>query len=94
MLRELRERKVGAEVAQRTVDRIYAKVDETELIASFLAGKSRRAPLPEALEDPKILASACHCFGRVSSSSSTIGALKRIAKKQDLLGTAEPPEEL
>jgi regulatory protein len=95
VLRELRERKVSAEVAQRTVDRVYAKVDETELIASFLRRKVKtKAPLPEALEDPKILASAYRKLLRAGfSSSNAIGALKRIAKKQDLLDGFEPPAE-
>src|SRR5260370_31737762 len=35
VLRDLRERKVSAGLAQSTVHRLYEKVDETELIASF-----------------------------------------------------------
>ena len=96
VLRELRERKVSAEVAKSTVDRVYAKVDEMELIVSFLRRKVKtKAPLAEALEDPKILASAYRKLLRAGfSSSNAIGALKRIAKRQDLLDGFEPPAEI
>ena len=95
VLRDLRERKVSAAVAQRTVDRLYGKLDEMELIADFIRRKIKtQAPLPEALEDPKILTSAYRKLLRAGfSSSNAIGALKRIAKKQDLLDDFEPPEE-
>jgi regulatory protein len=95
VLRDLRERKVSAGLAQRTVERVYGKVDEMELIASFIRRKVRtKDPLPEALEDPKILASAYRKLLRAGfSSPNIIRALKRIAKRQDLLDGFEPPEE-
>jgi regulatory protein len=95
VLRDLRERKVSAGLAQRTVERVYGKVDEMELIASFIRRKVKtKAPLPEALEDPKILASAYRKLIRAGfSSSNVLQALKRIVKKQDLLDGFEPPEE-
>src|SRR5579859_4752665 len=47
VLRDLRERKVSAAVAQRTVDRLYGKLDEMELIANFIRRKIKtQAPLP------------------------------------------------
>jgi regulatory protein len=95
VLRDLRERRVSPELAQRTVDRVYKEVDEMELIASFIRRKVRtKAPLPEALEDPKILASAYRKLIRAGfGSSNVIRALKRIAKRQDLLDGFEPEEE-
>jgi regulatory protein len=95
VLRDLRERRVSPALAQRTVDRVYKEVDETELIASFIRRKVRtKEPLPEALEDPKILASAYRKLIRAGfGSSNVIRALKRIAKKQDLLDGFEPAEE-
>lgn len=95
VLRDLRERKVSAGLAQRTVDRLYGKLDEMDLIASFIRRKIRtQAPLPEALEDPKILTSAYKKLIRAGfSSSNALQALKRIAKRQDLLDGFEPPEE-
>jgi regulatory protein len=96
VLRDLRERKVSAGLAQRTVHHLYGKLDEMELIANFIRRKVRtKAPLPEALEDPRILASVYRKLLRAGfSSSNAIGVLKRIAKKQDLLDGFEPPEEL
>jgi regulatory protein len=95
VLRDLRLRKVSAGLAERTVDRVYGKVDEMELIASFIRRKVKtKEPLPEALEDPKTLASAYRKLIRAGfSSSNVIKALKRIAKKQDLLDAFEPPED-
>ena len=96
VLRDLRARKVSAGLAERTVNRVYEKTDEMELIASFIGRKvNTKAPLPEALEDPKTLASAYRKLIRAGFSfSNVITALKRIAKKQDLLDAFEPQDEL
>jgi regulatory protein len=95
VIRDLRARKVSSGLVERTVDRVYGKVDEMELIANFIQRKVKtKAPLPEALEDPKTLASAYRKLIRAGfSSSNVIKALKRIAKKQDLLDGFEPSEE-
>ena len=95
VLRDLRERRVSPALAQRTVDRVYKEVDEKELIADFIRRKVRtKEPLAEALEDPKILASAYRKLIRAGfSSSNVIQALKRIAKRQDLLDGFEAAEE-
>jgi regulatory protein len=95
VLRDLRARKVSAGLAERTVKRVYEKVDEMDLIASFIRRKIKtKEPLPEALEDPKILASTYRKLIRAGfSSSNVIRALKQIAKEQDLLDAFEPPEE-
>jgi regulatory protein len=95
VLRDLRQRKVSSGLAERTVNSLYGKVDEMELIASFIRRKVRtKLPLPEALEDPKTLASAYRKLIRAGfSSSNVIGALKRIAKEGNLLDGFEPPEE-
>lgn len=96
VLRDLRDRKVSVGLAQSTVNRLYGKLDETELIANFIRRKIKtKEPLPEALEDPRILGNVYRKLLRAGfSSSKAIGALKRIAKKQDLLDDFEPPEEL
>ena len=95
VLRDLRARKVSADLAGNAVARIYEKVDEMKLIDSFIRRKVRtKAPLPEALEDPKQLASAYRKLIRAGfNASNVIRALKRIAKRQDLLDGFEPPEE-
>ena len=95
VLRDLRERKVSSGLAERTVQRVYKEVDEMALIASFISRRIHtKTPLPEALEDPKILASAYRKLIRAGfSGSNVIQSLKRIAKKRDLLEGFEPPEE-
>jgi len=95
VLIDLRQRKVSPALAQRTVERVYKDVDEMELIASFVHRKVHtKAPLAEALEDPKTLASVYRRLIRAGfSASNVIQSLKRIAKKQDLLEGFEPPEE-
>ena len=95
VLRDLRQRKVSAGLAEGAVDNIYRNVDEVEMIDSFIRRKFRpKTPLPEALEDPKQLASAYRRLIRAGfSSSNVIQALKRIAKGGELLEGFEPPEE-
>ena len=88
-------RDLSAGLAEGAVDNIYRNVDEVELIDSFIRRKFRpKTPLPEALEDPKQLASAYRRLIRAGfSSSNVIQALKRIAKGGELLEGFEPPEE-
>ena len=66
------------------------------MIDSFIRRKVRTSkPLPEALEDPKQLASAYRKLIRAGfGSSNVILALKRIAKGHALLENFEPPEEV
>jgi len=95
VLRDLRERKVSSELAEVAVAKIYGNVDEKELIGNFIRRKIHtKKPLAEALEDPKELASAYRKLIRAGfTGSAAIQALKRIAKRQDLLDAFEPPEE-
>src|SRR5450432_4590822 len=81
VLRDLRRRKISGEVAERTVERVYGEVDEMELLLDFIRRKVRtKLPLPEALEDPKTLASAYSKLIRAGfRSSNVLSALKRIA---------------
>ena len=95
VLRDLRERKVSSDLAERVVAQAYQGVDEMELIDAFIRRKIHtKAPLAEALDDPKQLASAYRRLIRAGfSTGAVIRALKRIAKSQDLLDTFEPPEQ-
>jgi len=87
VLRDLRQRSVSGGIAEGAVNRIYQSVNEMELIDSFIRRKFHsKTPLPEALEDPRQLASAYRRLIRAGfSSSNVIQALKRISKRQDLL---------
>jgi regulatory protein len=95
VLRDLRERKVSSGLAEQTVRQVYQGVDEMQLIGEFIARRIRTAqPLSEALNDPRELASAYRKLIRAGfSSGNVIRALKRIAGRQDLLDSFEPPEE-
>ena len=95
VLRDLRQRAVAAPLAEQAIGRIYAQVDEMKLIDTFIRRKIHtKEPLAEALSDPKKLASAYRKLIRAGfGSSNVIRALKRIASRQDLLDSFEPPEE-
>jgi regulatory protein len=95
VLRDLRQRAVASPLAEQAVGQIYREVDEMELIASFISRKVHtKEPLADALNDPKQLASAYRKLVRAGfTSSNVIRALKRIASRQDLLDSFEPPEE-
>ncbi len=95
VMQDLRQRKVGAELAERTIDRVYGEIDEMELLLDFIYRKIRtKLPLPEALADPKVLATAYRKLIRAGFRSSNILlALKRIAKNQELLDGIEPPDD-
>ena len=95
VLRDLRQRKVSSGLAEGAVTHIYQNVDEMQLIEAFIRRKFHpKTPLPEALQDPRQLASAYRKLIRAGfSSSNVIQALKRISKTHDLLDAFEPPEE-
>ena len=86
---------VAAPLAEQAVGRIYAQVDEMKLIDTFIRRKIHtKEPLAEALSDPKKLASAYRKLIRAGfTSGNVIRALKRIASRQDLLDSFEPPEQ-
>ena len=96
VLRDLRQRKISAAVAERTVDQVYRGIDEMALIGEFIRRKIHtKAPIAEALEDPKELASAYRKLIRAGfRPSNVVLALKRIARNQDLLDGFELPEEV
>ncbi len=90
VLRDLRGHHVAPAVAERTVNKLYAKVNEEELIEDFLRRKYHAALLP----DEKSLAAAYRRLFRAGfSSGAIIRVLKRFAKDPSLLDTFEPPEE-
>jgi regulatory protein len=94
VLQDLRQRKVSPELAERTVDRVYGEIDEMKLILDYIHRKVRtKLPLPEALEDPKTLASAYRKLMRAGfRSSNVLLALKRIARNHELLDEFDPPD--
>jgi regulatory protein len=89
VLRELRERKLSAPVAERAVAQAYEGVDESELIAAYIR---RRIRTP--IRGEKELASAYRKLIRAGfRPSNAIRALKSAAAEPEALDGFEPPEE-
>lgn len=78
VLRDLRQRRVSAPLAEKAVSELYAEADESELIAQYLARKYRNKNLKELLQDPKQLASAFRKLRAAGfSSARSLAVLKR-----------------
>jgi regulatory protein len=80
VLRDLRARRVAPAVAEQTVNRVYAGVDEDELINDYLRRKLRIDERPHLLAQDKALASAFRRLLRAGfSRGGSLRALKRYA---------------
>ncbi|MCL4402498.1 MAG: recombination regulator RecX [Acidobacteria bacterium] len=94
VLRDLRQRQVAPAMAARTVEGLYANVDEEKLIEDLLRRKYRGAPREDLFQDEKSLAAAYRRLLHAGfSTGNVIRVLKRFAKDPDLLDRFEPPEE-
>jgi SOS response regulatory protein OraA/RecX len=69
VLRELRARRVAADVAEQAVDAVYAEVDETHLLRGHLGRRLRGQPLPA---EPNKLASLYRALRRAGFTHSTV----------------------
>lgn len=91
VLRDLRGRRVAPSVAEGTVKRVFAGVDEEALIEDYLRRRLRTA-LPVA--GGKALASA---YGRLLRAGfapgTSLRVLRKLAAEPELLDGFEPPEE-
>jgi regulatory protein len=94
VIQDLRHRRVAPELAERTVQHVYADVDEQSLIDDWIQRKYRKAPREGLFEQPKDFASAYRRLARAGfRSGEVVKALKRYAKNPELLDGFEPPEE-
>jgi regulatory protein len=90
VLRDLRARSVGAQVAEAAIRRVYSEVEETELAARFLERKFRSKNLPEHLREEKNLASAYRRLRTAGfGTAASIKVLKRFAQRAEELESLE-----
>ena len=94
VLSDLRQRRVAPAVAERTVGKVYADVNEEKLIEDFVRRKYRMASRDQLFRDEKDLAAAYRRLRRAGfGAGNIVRVLKRFARDPDLLDAFEPPEE-
>ena len=90
VLRDLRQRRVAPDLAQRTVSKMYSDQDEPALIEQYLRRKYRLADREGLFQSDKELARA---YGRLLragfSPGNSVRVLKRFAATPDLLDELE-----
>ena len=93
VLRDLRQRRVAPQLAQKVTEQTFQSTDEIELIEAFLKRKFRGKQLGPFLKDPKNLAAA---FRRLRyagfSSGASIRVLKRYSSQAEELDGLEMEE--
>ena len=95
VLRDLRQRRVAPDLAQRTVSKVYADKDEPALIEAYIRRKYRSLSREGLFESDKELAAAYRRLVRSGFTPGTsLRVLKRFAANPDLLDEMEisPPE--
>jgi regulatory protein len=94
VMNDLRQRRVAPTVAESTVKKVYAEVDEQALIEEWIRRKYRMAPREGLFEGAKEMGAAYRRMLRAGFKTGEIlRALKRFAKNPELLDGFEPPEE-
>jgi regulatory protein len=94
VLADLSRRRVAPAVAQQTVGKVYADVDEQALAEDFVRRKFRMASKENLFQDGRQMASAYRRLVRAGfRSAAAIAVLKKFARDPDLLDGFEPPEE-
>lgn len=78
VLRDLQSRRVAPGLAEKTVSRVYADADETELVTQFLERKYRRENLPRFFQEEKNVAAA---YRRLRAAGFSTGASVRVLKR-------------
>jgi regulatory protein len=93
VLRDLRQRRVAPQLAEKVTEQTFQSTDEIELIEAFLKRKFRGKQLGPFLKDPKNLAAA---FRRLRyagfSSVASIRVLKRYSSQAEGLDGLEMDE--
>jgi regulatory protein len=93
VFRDLRQKRVGADLAEKVVTDTYAATDEVTLIEEYIAKKFRGAKLNQTLQDPAKLASAFRKLRYAGfSASNSIRVLKRYAANADELEEVDEPD--
>lgn len=94
VLRDLRQRRVAPQLAEKVAEETFRGSNETELIEQFLERRYRGKILSSFLAEEKNLASA---FRRLRyagfSAGASIRVLKRYASRADELEALESPED-
>jgi regulatory protein len=89
VMRDLRQRRVSAPVAEKAVEAAYENVDETEAVTAWLQRKLRGKNIAEFLSEEKNLASVYRKLRYAGfRSGPAIVVLKRYANKADDLEDA------
>jgi len=93
VLRDLRQRKVGAALAAPAVEQAFAGTDEAQLIEDFLARKFRGKDLTAYLQEEKHLASAFRKLRLAGfATSPAIRVLRRYADRASELEDGDAAE--
>lgn len=90
VLRDLRQRRVAPEIAERAVQETFRDTDEGNLVEEFLSRKYRGKNLPRFLSEEKNLLAAYRRLRFAGFSSAvSIGVLKRYAAQAESLEAVE-----
>lgn len=91
--RDLRQRRVAPALAEQTVKKVFAEIDEKDLIEEWIRKKYRTAQREGLFQDEKDLAAAYRRLLHAGFRSADIlRVLKRFASNPDLLDGIEMPE--
>jgi regulatory protein len=94
VLRDLRQRRVTANVAEQAVQQVFQDTDEVQLVEQYLARKFRGKDLPAHFSEPKNVMSAFRRLRNAGfSSGAAIRVLKRYAAQADELAESEDAAE-
>jgi regulatory protein len=92
VLRDLRQRKVAAPLAEKTVSEAFSQVDEVTMIEQFLARKFKNTDLGIYLREEKHLAAAYRKLRHAGfGSSNTIRVLRRFTSRADEIDESDEP---
>lgn len=94
VLRDLRQRKVDAPLAEQTVNLAFAAVDEVTMIEQYLARKFKHTDLTAYLKEEKHLAAAYRKLRHAGyGSSNTIKVLRRYSQRADEISESDEPTD-
>jgi SOS response regulatory protein OraA/RecX len=90
VVRDLRAHRIPASMASEVVQKVYAEVDEAELIREHLRRKFRSKDLKQFLSEPKNLAATYRKLRLAGfSANGSIGILREYARRAEELEDTE-----